>query len=78
MSAGITSSVSGNTTTYVITDSGGNTLTVVAPAAPGGLTYTSSGALLISGQQLLTVLNLMLQTGLRPNVIGNTVASFSN
>jgi len=78
MAAGITSTVAGNTVTYVITDSGGNTLTVVAPPAPAGITYTSSGSLLESGQQLLSTLQLMLQTGLRPNVMVNTVASFSN
>ena len=78
MSAGITSSVSGNTTTYVITDQKGNTATVAAVAAPGGLTFSSSGGILIDGQILMQTLMTMLSTGLRPNVMVNSVASFQN
>ena len=78
MAAGVTSSVSGTTTTYVITDHAGNTLTVAAGAPPAGLTFTSSGALVSDGQILLQTLTNLLVTGLRPNVIPGTVASFSS
>lgn len=76
--AKITSSISGSTTTYVITDQAGNTLTLAAQAAPGGLTFTSSGALLQDGAALAQVLLTMLSTGLRPNVMLNTTASFNS
>lgn len=76
--AQITSSVSGSTTTYVITDQASNTLTITALAPPGGLTFVSSGALLVDGQIVLGNLLLELQTGLRPNVLANTTASFGS
>lgn len=79
MSAGsITSSVSGTTTTYVITDQGGHTCTITALAVPGGLSFASSGALEIDGQIMLQTLVNMLSSGLRPNVLLPTTASFSN
>lgn len=78
MAQGITSSVSGSTTTYVVTDGAGNTVTVTALAPPGGLSFSSSGSLLPGGQIMLNTLLEMLVTGLRPNVILNTTASFSN
>lgn len=78
MAQGITSVVSGSTTTYVITDQGGDTLTIAAVAPPGGLTFTSSGALKADGQIMAQNLLTMLQTGLRPNVMLGTTASFSN
>jgi hypothetical protein len=78
MAAGITSSIAGTTTTYVITDQGGNTATVTALAMPGGLSFASSGPLEIDGQILFQTLMNMLTTGLRPNVMMNTVASFQN
>lgn len=78
MAAGITSSVSGSTTTYVITDQAANTLTIAALARPGGLTFTSSGALLADGQIMAGTLITMLTTGLRPNVMVGTVASFTD
>lgn len=74
--ASITSSVSGTTTTYVITDEQGNAITVTAPPNPQVISFSGSG--LIDGQQLLTTLMQMLSTGLRPNVILNSKASFSN
>lgn len=76
--AKITSTASGGTITYIITDQANNTVTITAPAPPGGLTFVNSGALLADGQQLLSSLILMLQTGLRPNVMANTTASFSS
>ncbi len=79
MTQGVTSSISGTTTTYVVTDSAGNTATVNAAALPGGLTFSSSAnALLLDGQIIFKTLVTMLIQGLRPNVIQNTVASFSN
>ena len=76
--ATITSSVSGTTTTYTITDQSNNTYTVTALAPPGGVSISSSGSPLIDGEQLLTTLLQMLSTGLRPNVMVNTKASFNN
>lgn len=79
--ATVTSSIAGTTTTYVITDQKSNTLTIAAAApgpAGGGITYTSSGALLGDGQEIVQTLMTMLVTGLRPNVIVGTNASFSN
>ncbi len=77
--ASMTSSVaSSGTTTYVITDARGNTLTIAAAAQPGGSTFTSAGALAPDGMALASSLLLMLQTGLRPNVIVNTNSSLSN
>jgi hypothetical protein len=78
MASGITSTVSGTNTTYVITDQGGNTATIIATATPGGLSFSGSGFLEIDGQIMMQTLLTMLTTGLRPNVIMNTVASFSN
>jgi hypothetical protein len=76
--AGITSSVTGTTTTYVVTDVKGNTSTVTAAATPGGLSFSSSGALLLDGQIMFATLVKMLVTGLRPSSMTNTVASFTN
>lgn len=76
--ATITSSVSGNNTTYVVTDQAGSTATIVAGAPPGGLAFSGSGSLLPDGQIAMQVLVTMLSTGLRPNVMMNTTASFTN
>ena len=78
--AKITSSVSGVTTTYVITDQAGNTATVTAVGAPPGQVgiSTTGLGLLLDGQALLTNLMQMLETNLRPNVIPGTTASLSN
>lgn len=76
--AKVTSSISGTSTVYVITDQANNTLTITAGTPPAGLTFVSSGALLTDGQVLLSTLMQLLSTGLRPNVILNTNASFSN
>ncbi len=78
MTQGVTSSISGTTTTYVVTDSGGNTATVTAAAVPGGLSFSSSGSLRLDGQIMFDTLLKMLVTGLRPNVMQNTVESFQN
>lgn len=75
----ITSSYVGTTTTYVVTDAGGNTATITALAPPGGLSFASSAnPLLIDGQVQFHTLAQMLTTGLRPLVITGTVASFTN
>ena len=74
----ITSSISGTTTTYVVTDAGGNTATVTAAAFPGGLSFASSAPLLPDGQIQFATLTKMLVTGLRPLVLSNTAASFTN
>ncbi len=84
MATSITSSASaGGVVTYVITDQQNNALTVVANPTGGSnansVSYnmTTGTYLLPDGQELLSNLNLMLQTGLRPNVIAGT-NSFSN
>lgn len=65
-----TKTVSGTTTTYVITDMEGNTLTLVASPNPIttqlSVTFTSSGALHSDGLALTSTLVLLLQTGLTP------------
>ena len=64
-----TKTVSGNTTTYVITDIEGNSVTVAALQTFGGgrtLTFTSSGGLHVDGQLQLTTLMQLLSTGLTP------------
>lgn len=75
--ATITSSLSGSTVTYVITDQESNTITVTAP--PPGQTVTFSGSGLADAQALLSTLVLMLQangTSPRPQVLPGTTASF--
>lgn len=67
--AGQTKTVSGNTTTYVITDTEGSTVTVAFTNSFGGgftTTYASSGGLHVDGMQLLTTLMQLLSTGLTP------------
>lgn len=67
--AGQTKTTSGNTTTYVITDVEGSTVTVVLTNLIGGgrtTTFTSSGGLHPDGQQMLTTLMQMVSTGLTP------------
>lgn len=67
--AGQTKTVSGQTTTYVITDVEGSTVTVVATQSYGAgmtTTFTSSGGLHQDGMQMLTTLMQMLSTGLVP------------
>ena len=64
-----TKTVSGNTTTYVITDTEGNSVTVAALQTYGGgrtLTFSSSGGLHVDGQLQLTTLMQLLSTGLTP------------
>jgi len=65
-----TKTVSGNVTTYVITDTEGNSVTVVANASnPGAgrtLTFSSNGGLHVDGQLQLTTLMQLLSTNLTP------------
>jgi hypothetical protein len=64
-----TKSVSGNTTTYVITDTEGNSVTIAALQTFGGgrtLTFSSSGGLHVDGQAQVTTLMQLLSTGLTP------------
>lgn len=64
-----TKTVSGSTTSYLITDESGNTLTVAATSAVTGITvlFTSSAnGLLQDGQQTLTTLMQLISTGLLP------------
>jgi hypothetical protein len=80
--ASITSSVSGSTTTYTITDVAGNTATVTAPGTgafwkAASVTVSAVGGLLADGIAVLNNLLGMLNTNLRPNVIPGT-NSFSN
>jgi hypothetical protein len=78
MATSIVSTVSGNTSTYVITDQQGNACTVVAnptngPNAGGcSFNMTTGTYLLIDGQTLLSTLILQLQTGLRPTFNTNS------
>lgn len=81
--AKITSTTSGNLTTYTITDVAGNTGTVTAPSsgAPSTaatISVSAAGGLLRDGLALLDNLLQMLYTGLRPNVLPNGASSFSN
>lgn len=80
--ASITSSISGSTATYTITDVQNNTATVTAPAAGAFwkaslVTVSAAGGLLADGIAVLNNLLGMLNTNLRPSVIPNT-NSFSN
>jgi len=64
-----TKTVSGNTTTYVITDTEGSSVTVVLVQTFGGgrlLTFSSLGGLHQDGQAQLTTLMQLLSTGLTP------------
>lgn len=64
-----TKSVSGNVTTYVITDQEGNSVTIAATNnTVTGLTttYSSSGGLHSDGMALVSTLVLLLQTGVVP------------
>lgn len=64
-----TKTTSGQTTTYVITDTEGNSVTVVLNNLIGGgrvLTFSSSGGLHNDGQLQLTTLMQLLSTGLTP------------
>ena len=78
MATSIVSTVSGNQSTYVITDQQGNACTVVAnptsgPNAGGcSFNMTTGTYLLIDGQTLLLTLILQLQTGLRPALNNNS------
>lgn len=69
--AGQTVTVVGNVTTYVITDTEGNFVTVAATQTYGGgrtCVFSSSGGLHVDGQQQLTTLMQLLSTGLTPGV----------
>lgn len=60
---------SGQTTTYVVTDTEGNTCTITLTQSYGGgntLTFASSGGLHTDGQLQVTTLMQMLSTGLVP------------
>jgi hypothetical protein len=64
-----TKTTSGNTTSYVITDAEGNTLTVALTNSYGAgrtCVFTSAGGLHQDGQQALQVLMTMVSTGLTP------------
>jgi hypothetical protein len=64
-----TKTVSGNVTTYVITDAEGSTLTVALTNSYGAgrtCTFISAGGLHQDGQQALQVLMTMVSTGLTP------------
>lgn len=66
----ISSSTSNQTTTYVVTDTEGNTATIVLLNSYGGgrtLTFSSDGGLHQDGQQQVTTLMQMLSTGLTPS-----------
>jgi hypothetical protein len=61
--------VSGNTTTYTLTDEEGSTLAVALTQGFGSgrtIVFTSTGGLHSDGQLQLTVLMEMLSTGLTP------------
>ena len=67
--ASVTKAVSGATTTFVITDSAGSTLTLTTTTgAVTGIStsFASSGDLHNDGMALLSELALQLQTGLVP------------
>lgn len=69
MAAGQVKTTSGNTTTYVITDVEGSSVTVVLTQTFGGgrlCTFSSAGGLHTDGQLLLTTLMQLLSTGLTP------------
>lgn len=69
MAAGQVKTVSGQVTTYVITDAEGATCTVVLTNTYGAgknCTITTSGNLHQDGQQLLVTLMQMISTGLTP------------
>lgn len=78
MATSIVSTVSGNQSTYVITDQQGNVCTVVANPTSGAnaagcsFNMTTGTYLLIDGQSLLSSLVLQLQTGLRPTFNTNS------
>lgn len=64
-----TKTVVGNVTTYVITDTEGSSVTIVATQSYGAgrtLTFSSSGGLHVDGQLLLATLMQLLSTGLSP------------
>lgn len=64
-----TKTVSGNVTTYVITDTEGDNVTVALTQTFGGgrtCVFSSSGGLHQDGQQQLTTLMQLISTGLTP------------
>ena len=64
-----TKTVSGNVTTYVITDLEGATVTVALTQGYGSgrtCTFSSSGNVHQDGQQTLTTLMQLISTGLTP------------
>lgn len=64
-----TKTISGNVTTYVITDTEGSTVTVAVTQTYGGgitTTFASSGGLHQDGAQQLTTLMQLVSTGLLP------------
>ena len=78
--ATIVSVTTGNNIVYTITDVAGNTGTVTATTSPSiaGTIAVSVAGLLVDGLRLLDTLLQMLDTGLRPQAIPHTNASFSN
>jgi hypothetical protein len=65
-----TKTVSGNNTTYVITDTEGNSVSILLnqsnPGAGRTLTFTSNGGLHVDGQLMVATLMQLLSTGLTP------------
>jgi len=64
-----TKTVSGSTTTYVITDTEGSTVTVAVTQSYGAgmtATFSSSGNVHQDGQQQLVTLMQLVSTGLLP------------
>lgn len=64
-----TKTVAGITTTYIVTDIKGNTVTLAVAQNPGSgnaATFTSSGAMLNDGLQHLAHMLQQLSTGLTP------------
>jgi hypothetical protein len=75
----VTSSVSGVSTTYVVTDGLSNTVTVVANSNTGAVSFTSSAnGLRHDGMIVLNTLVTMLTSGIIPNAQVGQTASFSN
>jgi len=69
MAAGTVKTVSGNVTTYVITDVEGSSVTVALTQSYGAgrtCTFSSSGGLHQDGQLQLTTLMQLISTGLTP------------
>lgn len=67
--AGQVKTVSGNVTTYTITDVEGNSVAIAVTQTFGAgtpITFTSSGGIHMDAQLMLTTLMQLLSTGLMP------------